>query len=69
MLDAGVSESDVYSCCIACAGPVIANKCTMTNLQWTVDGEAIQQHHSFKTAVRVTCSSQPQLPNGNAWSR
>lgn len=51
--DAGVEDSEVYSCCIACAGPVLANKCVMTNLQWTVDGAAITERHGFRTAVRL----------------
>ena len=54
LADAGVTNSDVYSCCIACAGPVINNKCVMTNLQWTVDGAAITKGHGFRTAVRTS---------------
>ena len=55
MKEAGVTADEVFSCCIACAGPVLNNKCTMTNLQWTVDGETIEQHHGFRT--QVLCST------------
>ena len=46
-----LANVEVESCCIACAGPVSNNACTMTNLHWQVDGDAVQQHHGFPCAV------------------
>lgn len=48
---AGDQAESISSCCLACAGPVVDNKCAMTNLKWVVDGRAITQEFGFRTAV------------------
>ena len=37
--------------CISAAGPVAANKCVMTNLPWSVDGDAISDATGIPTLV------------------
>lgn len=49
---AGEQSENISSCCLAVAGPVVDNKCAMTNLKWVVDGRALTQEFGFRTAVR-----------------
>lgn len=39
------------SCCICAAGPVSDNICTMTNLPWSIDGNALQEQLKIPTEV------------------
>lgn len=39
------------ACCISAAGPVRNNVCIMTNLSWTIDGNALQE--ALRMPVRV----------------
>jgi Glucokinase len=48
---AGDRSKSISSCCLAVAGPVVDNKCVMTNLKWVVDGRAVTQEFGFRTAV------------------
>ena len=34
----------------ACAGPVAGNKCEMTNLDWTIDGNYLAATHGIRFA-------------------
>lgn len=38
-------------CCISAAGPVADNRCIMTNLSWTIDGNAIEAAFGIPTLV------------------
>jgi glucokinase len=47
----GRRAHSINSCALACAGPVVDNKCAMTNLRWVIDGAAIASEFGFRTAV------------------
>lgn len=40
-----------HQCCISSAGPVSDNVCVMTNLDWIVDGNALEKALGMKTIV------------------
>ena len=37
----------------ACAGPVASNKCEMTNLDWTIDGDYLSATHGIRCGLSV----------------
>lgn len=46
----------------ACAGPVLDNKCVMTNLEWIIDGHALTvkygiRYNLHRQALQVLCSA------------
>lgn len=55
LTDSGAAPSSVSSCCLAVAGPVWANVCNMTNLDWVIHGDEIAEEFGFRTAVRGPC--------------
>ena len=42
----------------ACAGPVLDNKCVMTNLEWIIDGQSL----TVKYGIRYNISQSSQIP-------
>jgi len=51
-----VSQEEIFqsntpsAAAFACAGPVTNNKCEMTNLDWTIDGEYLSATHGIRYA-------------------
>ena len=49
-----LSEEEVFeknipqAAAFACAGPVKGNKCEMTNLSWTIDGNKLSDKHGIR---------------------
>ena len=49
-----VSQEEVFqtntpsAAAFACAGPVASNKCEMTNLDWTIDGDYLSATHGIR---------------------
>ena len=33
----------------ACAGPIAGNRCDMTNLDWTIDGDYLSRTHGIRS--------------------
>lgn len=38
----------------ACAGPVASNKCEMTNLDWTIDGDYLSATHGIRCGLLIS---------------
>ena len=38
----------------ACAGPVLDNKCVMTNLEWIIDGQSLTVKYGIRYAHLIT---------------
>lgn len=54
-----VSQEEVFqtntpsAAAFACAGPVASNKCEMTNLDWTIDGDYLSATHGIRYDLRL----------------
>ena len=53
----------------ACAGPVLDNKCVMTNLEWIIDGQSLTIKYGIRynilpiiTGIHVTCIQTLHCP-------
>ena len=42
----------------ACAGPVAGNRCEMTNLDWTIDGDYLSRTHGIRSLEPPGCNTQ-----------
>ena len=40
----------------ACAGPIAGNRCDMTNLDWTIDGEYLSVTHGIRYQYSLAAS-------------
>lgn len=38
----------------ACAGPVLDNKCVMTNLSWVIDGQSLTIKYGIRYVIQTT---------------
>ena len=41
----------------ACAGPVLDNKCVMTNLEWVIDGQSLTAKYGIRYVLQPTLMS------------
>eukprot|EP00891_Asterochloris_glomerata_P007788 jgi/Astpho2/7788/e_gw1.00117.63.1_t len=44
-------ENTPGAAAFACAGPVLDNRCVMTNLSWVIDGDALTKKYGIRMAV------------------
>ncbi len=57
-----VSQEEVFqtntpsAAAFACAGPVANNKCEMTNLDWTIDGDYLSATHGIRYVISTVRS-------------
>lgn len=55
------TQAVVTTACLAVAGPVHENSCTLTNLNWVIDGANIAQQFSMSSAVLINDLSATAL--------
>ena len=46
-----IAESEFEVCCLSGAGPVRGNRCSMTNVSWPIDGNAVEARLGISTFV------------------
>ncbi len=46
---ADVVRSELETCCLSGAGPVVKNRCFMTNVSWPLDGDAVEAQLGIRT--------------------
>ena len=47
------ATEDVYCMCLAVAGPVEANTAKITNVQWRIDGPALEKHFRLENVTII----------------
>lgn len=58
----GFADNVPRSAAFAVAGPVVRNRCEMTNLSWTIDGRYLTQKYG------VRCLPSPKIFSPPGWA-